>query len=74
MAQPIDDGERAYRRQQLAMLKARRERLRQEFLELEARLLPRYHEPEVRQMISIAHRSLVETGEALAVLEAIVNG
>jgi hypothetical protein len=56
------------------MLKARRERLQQESLALKALLLSRSHAPAVQPWLSIAHRSLAETGEALAVLVAMVNG
>ena len=73
MAYPSHAEAREQRRQQIAILKARRERLRQDFLALEEQLRPRRHAPEVQRALDAAHRVLADMDEKLTTLELLVN-
>ena len=73
MAQPIGEEERANRRQQVTILKARRARWEQELVELEEGLRSRLHEPEVQQAFADARHNLEEADAAIARLESLLE-
>ena len=58
MAQPMDEEEYANRRQQVAILQARRTRMFEALTELEEVLRDRLHEPEIQRAFAAARHNL----------------
>jgi hypothetical protein len=70
---PIDDETRADREQQIAILRARKARLLQQYAEAEALLQPRLHEPLVQHMLAETRRQIAEIDPAIAEAERLIE-